>query len=147
MLSPRSEPTLNVYVVQENPKTTVCLKPIFDIEMGMKFESYKKNYLDLLPEDILDKIYFEVHKKKYLEIIQYFSNTFKMRYNYYMVPKDIYIAFYKSSTSNKEVALFHEFVDWVYGSGKYNEDNKYFQLFMCCNEEYLYDYYIDDLIY
>lgn len=68
------------------------------------------NYLDTLPNEILDYIYKYVHKLNFQQTIQIISKFVTHKRQKY--DDLLFIMFFKSSMSNKELLSFNLYNDW-----------------------------------
>ena len=100
------------------------------------------NRLDYLPDEIIDNIYFILHKKKFKIVL---SNIICQKTDYYT---DYFTEFFNSPMTNDELFEINYFLDWrdfsytcsisSHISSYYDEDepfiditfNKYYKIFM-----------------
>lgn len=101
------------------------------------------NRLQLLPDDIIDNIYYECHKKIFHDVLIDIKNTDTSRFS----PESLFLELFDSSMSNHELYDFYTCLDWLDGkklkiTREYLTGNKYYNLYLNIWDDFD-EFYID----
>lgn len=89
------------------------------------------NRIDLLPDDIIDNIYYESHKKMSIHFLGDIKGVDTNRFS----PESLFLELFDSDMSNDEVREFYKCLDWLDGkklniTREYINGNKYYNLYL-----------------
>ena len=89
------------------------------------------NRIDLLPDDIIDNIYYESHKKISVLVLNDIKEIDTNRFS----PESLFLELFDSDMSNDEVHEFYKCLDWLDGkklniTREYITGNKYYNLYL-----------------
>jgi len=100
---------------------------------------------DTLPDDIIECIYKFEHSLNFIQILKQlkFESFFKRT----LSPEVLYLEFYNSPMTNKEIYDFNFCIDWLDGyvdiTPDFIENNKYYKLFQNMWLNYYFSTYVD----
>lgn len=90
------------------------------------------NRLELLPEDIIEKIYYEAHKLNFNICVYDINYRFDEHFSSCAL-KNMALHLYSSGISNIELQNYFECIDWIDGNTLFDYDesrnNVYYRIF------------------